>query len=166
MDPITLMLIMAALSGAATYQASSTAKKVAENNAKIAEFSAQDAERRGEKNAQDVRRQADALKARQRVVLASKGLDVGEGTAQDLQDQTDYFSLVDQATARNNARREAWGKRAYGAGYQAQADNARPGFDAAMTFMSKATPVAGKWYSGASAGSATAPIDGSIGGGW
>lgn len=140
-------LISAIIGAGAAYQASATNKKVAENNAKVAEFAARDAERRGESEAMRVRREADALKARQRTIMAARGLDLGEGTAQDIQDQTDFFSIVDQATARDNARKEAWGKRMYGAGYSAQAAGENPYRSAGLAFMSSGGgKVADKWY--------------------
>lgn len=143
------LLISAILGAGASYQQSRTTKKVAENNAKVAEFSARDAERRGEKEAMRVRREADMLKARQRTIMAARGLDLGEGTAQDLQDQTDFFSIIDQQTARDNARKEAWGKRMYGAGYSMQASGENPTRSAALSFMnSGGGKVASKWYGG------------------
>ena len=80
----------------------------------MAEYAARDAERRGEEDALAVRRKAASLKSSQRVDLASRGLDIGYGTAQDLQDQTDFFGEQDVATARYNARTQAWSARAGG----------------------------------------------------
>lgn len=145
-------IISAMVAGGAAYQQSRTTKKVAENNAKIAEFSARDAERRGERDAMRARREGEALKARQRTIMAARGLDLGEGTAQDIQDQTDFFTLVDQATARDNARKEAWGKRMYGAGYSMQAAGESPLRSGALSFMnSGGGKVAAKWYGGGGA---------------
>lgn len=136
--------LMAAMTAYSTEQTSRTNKAVAANNADLAEVAAKDSLRRGDKEADRIRREGDALKSKQRSIMAARGLDLGDGTAQDIQDQTDYFSLVDQATARDNAKKEAWGKRAYGAQYQAQADGINPTRDGLLA----GGMVAAKWYSG------------------
>jgi hypothetical protein len=134
--------------GMANYNA-----QVAENNAKTAEIQAQDALRRGDAEADTVRRNADMLKGSQRASMAAKGLDLAEGTAAELQDQTDFFSLTDQATARDNAKKEAWSIRVGGSNYRSEAAMQRatgksfsPGFAAAGSLIGGASQVAGQWY--------------------
>ena len=122
-------------------------QQVAQNNAKVAEYQAQDIQRRGEEDAQAIQRRAAALKSSQRVNLASKGLDLGYGTAADLQDQTDFFAQSDVATVRTNAAKDAWGKRAMGANYRAEASAQNPLMAGAGTLLSGAGQVADKWYS-------------------
>lgn len=128
---------------------------VAANNARVSEWQAQDAIRRGDEEANRIAREARQLKGAQRVSLAAKGLDLNAGTAGELQDQTDFFSLADQGTARNNARREAWATRAQGSNFSAQAQAERnkagsisPGFAAATSLIGGAGAVADKWYTG------------------
>lgn len=128
------------------------ASQVAANNAQVAEWQAQDAIKRGEEDAQRVQREAAQLKGRQRVAMAVNGLDLTAGTAQELQDQTDFFGQQDAATARNNGRRGAWGARVQGANFQAesiaQANKARsisPGFAAATSLLGSASSVSDKW---------------------
>lgn len=146
---ITLGLSAAgtAVSAIGAYNQASTAKAVAENNAKTAEIQAQDAQRRGEQDAQEVQRRAAAFKASQRVGLAAKGLDLGYGTAADLQDQTDFFSQNDAATVRTNAAKEAWSLRAQRANFQAEAAASRPWLAGGSTLLAGAGNVASKWYS-------------------
>jgi hypothetical protein len=122
-------------------------QQIAQNNAKVAEYQAQDIQRRGEEDAQAIQRRAAALKSSQRVNLASKGLDLGYGTAADLQDQTDFFAASDVATARTNAAKDAWGKRAMGANYRAEASAQNPLMAGAGTLLSGAGQVADKWNS-------------------
>jgi hypothetical protein len=136
--------LMAAMTAYSTEQTSRTNKAVAAHNADLAEVAAKDSLRRGDKEADRIRREGEALKSKQRSLMAARGLDLGDGTAQDIQDQTDYFSLVDQATAKDNAKKEAWGKRSYGAQYQAQADGINPTRDGLLA----GGMVAAKWYSG------------------
>ena len=102
------------LSAGSMYQQSKVAEQTAKNNAISAEYAAQDAQRRGEEDAIAIQRKGAALKSSQRVNLASKGLDLGYGTAADLQDQVDFFTQSDIATTRTNADRESWNLRARG----------------------------------------------------
>jgi hypothetical protein len=133
------------MSAGAAYQQSQANQQIAQNNAKVAEYQAQDIQRRGEEDAQVVQRKAAALKSSQRVNLASKGLDLGYGTAADLQDQTDFFAQSDVATVRTNAAKDAWGKRAMGANYRAEANAQNPLMAGAGTLLSGAGQVADKW---------------------
>lgn len=140
-----------ASAGVAAYgmvQQGKTAQQVADNNAKMAEYAAQDAQRKGEEDAMAVQRKAAALKSNQRVALAANGLDLSYGTAADLQDQTDFFAQSDAATARTNASREAWRLRAGGQQELAMGEAARTNanLSAAGTLIGTAGAVAGKWY--------------------
>lgn len=112
----TLVTAGAGMSALGAYQGAQSQKamanynaQVAQNNAQVAEWQAQDAQRRGEEEAQAVRRQGDQIRGSQRATMAARGLDLAEGTSAELIAQTDFFSLADQTTARNNAAREAWG---------------------------------------------------------
>lgn len=127
--------------------------QVADGNAKMAEHSAQDAIRRGDEEAAAIRRNADMLKGSQRASMAARGLDLTQGTAQELQDQTDFFSQTDQATARNNAQREAWATRVHGANYRNEAAMQRatarsisPGMAFGTSLLGGAGQVASRWY--------------------
>lgn len=140
------------LSAYSNYQQARVSKAVAENNARTAEYQAQDAQRRGEQEAIEAARRGAAVKSSQRATMAARGLDLGFGTAQDLQDQTDFFAQTDAGMARHNAAKEAWARRAQGASYQAEADNIKPGLYATSSLLSGASQVASKWYTPASAG--------------
>lgn len=135
--------VLSAYSG---YQQAKVNQAVARNNAAVSEQQAQDAHRRGEQEAIDVARRGAALKSTQRATMAARGLDLGFGTAQDLQDQTDFFAQTDAGMARHNAAKEAWGRRVQGANYQAEADNIKPGLYATGSLLSGASQVASKWY--------------------
>lgn len=154
-------LASAGMSAYGMYQQSRAAKdmanynaQIADNNAKTAEIQAQDALKRGDEDANAIRRNADMLKGSQRASMAAKGLDLAEGTAAELQDQTDFFSLVDQQTARGNAAKHAWGIRVQGGNYNSEAAMQRasarsinPGFSAATSLVGSAGQVADRWYS-------------------
>lgn len=142
------MIAATALSAKSSYDQGQVAKQVGRNNAQMAETAAMDAQKRGEEEAAAVQRKGASLKSAQRVSLASKGLDLGYGTAADLQDQTDFFTQSDAATVRTNAGREAWNLRARGqqslALGKAEARNAN--MQAAGTLLSGGGQVADKWY--------------------
>jgi len=128
--------------------------RIADNNATLAEYEAQDATRRGDEEAAAIRRNADMLKGSQRASMAAKGLDLAEGTAAELQDQTEFFALTDMATAKNNAARQAWGYRSQGLNYSNEAgkqraisDSINPMMAAGTTLLTGAGAVASKWYS-------------------
>ena len=134
------------ISALGAYQQAKVAGEVAARNAKIADLQAEDALRRGENEAAELRRRVAATKSAQRVSLAAKGLDLTYGTAADLQDQTDFFGEYDVATVRTNARKEAWARRSQGATFQAEALSSRPWLSAGNTLLTGAGQVASRWY--------------------
>lgn len=128
------------------YQQAQFSKEMANYNAGLAEMNAQDALRRGNEDAMKVGRQGRQLGGTQRAVMAARGIDIGEGTAADILDQTDFFSISDQNTVRNNAAREAWNYRSRGAVDKTQADSISPFMSAAGSLLGSAGSVADKWY--------------------
>ena len=147
-DPIILTTASTLLSAGAAVGQASAARQVARNNATMAEYAAQDAQRRGENEAESIRRKGASLKSAQRAAFAGKGVDVGYGGAADIQDQTDFFTESDIATTRTNARREAWNYRAQG--QQALAIGKADAFNSMLaaggTLLGGAGKVADKWY--------------------
>lgn len=134
------------MSAIGMHNQSKTAKEIAGNNAITAGVQAMDALRRGEKDAIEVQRRGAALKSSQQVGLAAKGLDLGYGTAADLQDQTDFFNQSDVATTRTNARKEAWARQAQSGNFQAEALSQRPWLAGGSTLLSGAGTVSDRWY--------------------
>lgn len=149
-EPTTIMILTAAAGVTKAYgehQQGQVAKQMANYNATMAEYAAQDSQRRGEEEAAAIQRKAAGLKGTQRGIMAARGIDLGTGTAAELQDQTDFFGEMDAATARGNAAREAWSMRARGeqerfSGRMA-ARNAN--MQAFSTLLGTAGSVAGKW---------------------
>ncbi len=87
-------------------------------NAEMSEISAEDVLRRGEREANSVRRSGRAVRGSQRAAYAAQGVDVDSGSAADIQEETDILSEADSRTVRNNAWREAFG-------YKTQAADSR-----------------------------------------
>ncbi len=135
----------AAISAYTTYDAKKGAQQQANYNAQVAEIEAQDAKRQGDEEAAKVRRQNSQLAGAQRAGFAAKGIDFSDGSAADALDQTDFFSQVDQATAKQNAAKQAWNLRARKQGYQYEASAQRPGFS---SLLAAGGTVASKWYVG------------------
>lgn len=150
-EPATIALIATAAStvvGAyGQYQQGQAANDAAKYNAKMSEYAAQDAQRRGEEEAAAIQRKAASLKSSQRAAQAARGLDVSYGTAGDLQDETDFFGQMDSATARANAAQQAWSYRAQGTLARAEGRAAayQGTLGAAGTLLSGAGQVASKW---------------------
>ena len=151
-EPTTIALAATALGGAMSakgaYDQGQVAKQVGRNNQQMAEYAATDALRRGEEDAVKVRQRASMVKGAQRASMAAKGLDLGVGTAAELQDQTDFFGETDMATSRSNAARDAWSARAGGRNARAQGDAAASQGNMAAfgTLLSTGGSVASKWY--------------------
>ena len=145
---LAAVVIGGALTAKGQHDQGKIAQQVGRNNQVMAEYAAQDAVRRGEDQATAARRRGDAIKGAQRARMAASGLDLGVGTAAELQDQTDFFSQGDQDTARFNAKRDAWSMRASGQSSRAQGDaSAQQGnLQAFGTALTTAGSVAGKWY--------------------
>lgn len=101
-----------------------------ERNAKLQEFQAKEAERIGEKEAQQKAMQIKKLMGRQRAVAAAQGIDIDSGSALDIQQDTAGLGALDIVTIRNNAWKQAWG-------YRVNASN--------LTSQSRMTRVAGKY---------------------
>lgn len=159
-------IVMGAGMGAQAFGAYSNSKnakaaygaqaQVAQNNATIAGWQADDALARGDRAATRVRTQANQLKGVQRAALAANGVDLGVGSALNILTDTDYFKEVDANTTLDNAAREAWAIRNQAAGYTAEASllagraaAESPGFAAASSLLTSAGRVAGSWYGGA-----------------
>lgn len=137
------------MAAGSAYQQGQVAKQVAANNATMAEYAAQDAQRRGEEQVQAVQRKASQIKGAQRATMAARGLDLGVGTAADIVDQTDFFAEQDVATTRYNAAREAWSARAQGQDMLTQGKWAARNANAQAlgSLLGTAGSVAGKWNS-------------------
>lgn len=139
--------------GAKTTQINArAAAAIAETNARIAETGAQTALMRGQQQVAASTLRAGMLKGRQRAALAANGVDLGEGSAAELQASTDIMSRLDAQTIELNAIFDAWGYRTSAASYmndalsqRALANTTSP-FGAAMTsLLGSASGVAPAW---------------------
>lgn len=142
---VTAMAVVAGISAYTTYDAKKSAKDQANYNAQVSELEAQDARRAGDEEAAKLRRQNAQLAGAQRAGFSAKGIDFETGSAGDALDQTDFFSQVDQSTAKTNAAKQAWALRAKKKGYEYEAAVQRPGFS---SLLAGASSVASMWSAG------------------
>jgi hypothetical protein len=126
---------------------------LAEINARIAELGAESALNQGKQQVANLTLQAGRLKSSQRAAMAANGIDLGTGTAVEIQASTDLMKEIDADTARSNALRSAWGYRTQAANQRNTADMARasarsisPFGSAATSLLGSASSVASSWY--------------------
>lgn len=81
-------------------------------NAVIADRQAADALARGRESEMRARSDTHQLRGSQRAAMAAQGIDVGEGSALDIQSETTALGELDATAIRNNAAREAFGFKA------------------------------------------------------
>jgi hypothetical protein len=116
--------------------------QIAENNKQITEWQAIDAVHRGDQTVQGMQLDTAGLKGSQRATMAARGIDITEGSANDVLTTTDWTAAVDQETVRDNARREAWGYRVQGTNFANQANAARDTAAHMRDSAASARPVA------------------------
>lgn len=84
-------------------------RSIYNTNARLANLAAEDARRRGETEANRVRRQTRALRGTQRAGFAGQGVAVDSGTPGFVGAETEAFGAFDVMAVKNNALREAFG---------------------------------------------------------
>lgn len=126
---------------------------VSKNNAQIATWRAQSILQTGQRNEQAQRLRTAQLKGSQTARLAANGVDINEGSALRILQDTDFMGDQDAATIRDNSRMEAWGVREQGRSflnessmYDASADSISPSSAAFSSLIGDAGTVASSWY--------------------
>lgn len=84
----------------------------AETNARLSDMQAEDAIRRGDKDAKNYGAKVKQTIGAQRARMAAQGIEIDDGSALDIQGDTAAIGAEDVMTIKNNAWREAWGFRA------------------------------------------------------
>lgn len=83
--------------------------KIIDYNASIADQQAADALTRGQEAEQRARARTRSVIGSQRAGFAAQGVDVGTGSAADVQADAAFLGELDALTEQTNAAREAWG---------------------------------------------------------
>jgi hypothetical protein len=127
---------------------------MAEINARMSESVAQSTLLAGQKAQGNLGIKYGKLKGSQRAALAANGVDLGVGSAAEVQASSDLVYEIDRNQIESNAIRSAWGYRTQGMNYtnQAQAnrtsaDSISPSVASTTALISGASQVADKWYS-------------------
>lgn len=117
MSATTALMGVSALSSIGTAFAQSSAQKSAgiyqqsvyESNQRLAEIQAKDAITRGDTEARKSLQNTRVLIGAQRAAMAAQGLNLEDGSALDIQQETAGIGAMDALDIKNNAWREAWG---------------------------------------------------------
>lgn len=126
--------------GEAQQSAAESEAQLAEYNAGVADLQAQDALERGAQTESKFRTQVRGMVGAQRAGSAAGNIDVGFGSAVDVQADAAYLGELDALTIRTNAAREAWGYRVEGTDLRKRAEIARKtGYYAAQAGRSNAS---------------------------
>ena len=126
---------------------------MAEIEARINEYSAQQETRRGNELEQNLRMDAAQLKSSQRVAFAANGLEMTEETPVNILKSTDYMTDRDARNIQVGAALNAFGHRSRAINNQLSAGANRaaagaisPFMAGASSFLSGASSVATSWY--------------------
>jgi len=126
--------------------------RIADNNAKVAEWQAQSAESKGQREIENVGRKQADVRGKQMAGMAANGVDLGSGSPAAVLAQTDYYGLEDQRTVAQNTSDEAWGLRAKATDYKnqgnlsnAKASNMNPFMAGVGSLLGSVGDVADKW---------------------
>jgi hypothetical protein len=108
--------------GLAQQDASESQAQLAEYNAAVAEVQARDAVARGAEHESKFRSGVRGIIGTQRAGIAAGNIDVGFGSAVDVQADSAFMGELDALTIRTNAAREAWGFKVQGEDLRRQAE--------------------------------------------
>lgn len=111
--------------GEAQQRAADKSGELADFNAQVAELQAEDAIARGIEEQQRFRTKVRQAIGSQRAGFAASNIDVGYGSAVDVQADAAYLGELDVLTIGNNAAREAWGFKMQGEDYRRRGALAR-----------------------------------------
>jgi len=125
---------------------------MADTNARIAELGAQSALNQGQQQIAVQTMKAGHIKSSQRASMAANGVDLGVGSAAEVQASTDIVKEIDTNTLNANAVRSAFGYRTQALSFQndalmkrAGADTIDPGMSAFTSLLGSAGNVYSAW---------------------
>jgi pyruvate/2-oxoglutarate dehydrogenase complex dihydrolipoamide acyltransferase (E2) component len=111
--------------GTAQRQAAESEASIADYNAAVANLQAKDAVDRGAEDESRFRSQVKVAIGGARAATAQRNIDVGFGSAVDVQADAAHLGELDALTIRTNAAREAWGYKVQSTDYTNRAGVAR-----------------------------------------
>ena len=96
-----------------------------EFNARLKEKQAEDSLKRGHEAVTEQRKRTKRVIGTQRAALAAQGINIDDGSALAIQEDTAMIGELDALTIKNNAWREAWGHKAEAADLKSSANFTR-----------------------------------------
>lgn len=117
---LVITAVSAAYTGIAQHAQGQYQEAVQNRNAQAAEYSAEDAAKRGGFAAEQQANRVNQIEGSQRAAVGASGVQSDTGTVGNVLSQTAGYGALDEAQIRSNALREAWGYREQAKGYQAQ----------------------------------------------
>lgn len=111
--------------GAAQQEAANSQAELQDWNANVADLQGKDAIARGVESESRFRSGVDIMVGQQRAAAAGANIDVGFGSALDVQADAAYLGELDALTIRTNAAREAWGYKVQGQDLRRRAEITR-----------------------------------------
>lgn len=126
--------------------------KVQANNQQMANWNAEDAQRRGKEEEADLRERARLFKGSQRARLAANGISLDEGSALNILSDTDLLAERDISRSKNNTNKEVYAFKNQAQGYgaesamlKAKGSSINPMMEAGSSLLSNAGSVASRW---------------------
>lgn len=130
-----------------------TQAAIARRNAEVSQQQANIALENGRVTEQAARLRTSQMAGTQRASLAANGVDLGEGSANDVLTTTAFMGERDALTIRDNATRQAWAYQVQASNnlteaglMQSASNNINPGLSTAGSLLSTAGGVASSWY--------------------
>jgi len=127
--------------------------QLADINARMAEQTAQSEQLKGQKQVAAQTLQAGQLKSKQRATMAANGIDLGVGSAAEVQASTDILKEIDKNTIEANSVRSAWGYRTKGTSFKndalikrASASSIDPFGSATTSLLGGASSISKSYY--------------------
>jgi hypothetical protein len=143
---LALSALGAGASAYGSYQSSKAQKRAAEYNARMSAKAAGEELQSGAEEEIRHRMKVRAIEGEQIAAAAEQGLDINFGSTAQLIDETDIFGDVDAKRIRENAKRRADALLDQSGMSQMQANQINPMLSAGNTLLTKAAPVAEKYY--------------------
>ncbi len=134
--------------------------QIAANNATIAQEQASIAIQDGQRQEQTQDLKTGQIYGAQRAAMAANGVDLGEGSANEVLTTTKFMGNRDALTIRDNAMRQAWGYDVQSQNFldssaadKAVGDSINPMMSAATSLLGSAASASSTWYAAQKAGS-------------
>jgi hypothetical protein len=140
--------IGSAISQSNAYQAQGQYDKyLSEINSRLADQQFQQVIKKGEEEATAYSKKVKGLAGSQKAALAAQGIDVGSGSAAEIQKETMIMGAEDAMKIRNNAYQEAFGYKVQAINTRSQGnfDSMTAGFKSRQTLLSGGMQAAGEF---------------------